>query len=201
MLRRLARYVAMEHGRAVRVWARLCNPDAYEHAEYLRRHGGIYAMGERVGITRGCTITDPALVRLGDNVLLSACTVLGHDGSVAVMNRAEGVRVDAGDVGVDIRDHVFIGWGAIIMPGVRIGPRAIVAAGAVVTDDVPEGAIVGGNPARVIGQWGEHVAKVVARTAQMPWGYLIAQRESAHDPAMEPQLLTLRQRRFFREVS
>lgn len=44
----------------------------------------------------------------------------------------------------------FVGGGAIVMPGVTIGDEAIVAAGAVVFDDVPSRCIVGGNPARVI---------------------------------------------------
>ena len=51
-----------------------------------------------------------------------------------------------------IGDDVWIGARAIILPGVHIGRGAIVSAGAVVTDDVPEYAIVAGNPARVIKQ-------------------------------------------------
>ncbi len=53
---------------------------------------------------------------------------------------------------VEIGDYVFIGPRAIIMPGVRIGKGAIVAAGAIVTKDVPEYAVVGGVPAKVIGE-------------------------------------------------
>ena len=53
---------------------------------------------------------------------------------------------------VEIGDYVFIGPRAIIMPGIKIGKGAIVAAGAVVTHDVPEFAIVGGVPAKVIGE-------------------------------------------------
>lgn len=49
-----------------------------------------------------------------------------------------------------IGNDVWIGHGAIIMGGVKIGDGAIVAAGAVVTKDIPKGMIVGGNPARVI---------------------------------------------------
>jgi acetyltransferase-like isoleucine patch superfamily enzyme len=53
---------------------------------------------------------------------------------------------------VDIGDYVFIGPRAIILPGVKIGRGAVVAAAAVVTKDVPEFAIVGGVPAKVIGE-------------------------------------------------
>lgn len=53
---------------------------------------------------------------------------------------------------VEIGDYVFIGPRVIILPGVKIGKGAVVAAGAVVTKDVPDFAIVGGVPAKVIGE-------------------------------------------------
>lgn len=53
---------------------------------------------------------------------------------------------------VEISDYVFVGPRVIILPGVKIGKGAVVAAGAVVTKDVPEYAIVGGIPAKVIGE-------------------------------------------------
>ena len=53
---------------------------------------------------------------------------------------------------VKIGDYVFVGPRAIILPGVTIGKGAVVAAGAVVTKDVPEYAIVGGVPAKIIGE-------------------------------------------------
>lgn len=56
------------------------------------------------------------------------------------------------DAPVEIEDYVFIGPRAIILPGVRIGKGAVVGAGAVVTKDVPEFAIVGGVPAVKIGE-------------------------------------------------
>lgn len=53
---------------------------------------------------------------------------------------------------VEIGDYVFIGPRVIILPGVHIGRGAVVAAGAVVTKDVPEYSIVGGVPAKIIGE-------------------------------------------------
>jgi acetyltransferase-like isoleucine patch superfamily enzyme len=51
---------------------------------------------------------------------------------------------------VAIGDHVWIGTGAVVLPGVTIGDGAVVGAGSVVTCDVPSGSVVAGNPARII---------------------------------------------------
>ena len=51
---------------------------------------------------------------------------------------------------IEIRDDVWIGGNVTVCPGVKIGNRAVIAAGAVVTKDVPEGCLVSGNPARII---------------------------------------------------
>ncbi|GIP47196.1 hypothetical protein J53TS2_07870 [Paenibacillus sp. J53TS2] len=51
---------------------------------------------------------------------------------------------------VNIGNNVWIGGRAVIVPGVTIGDNAVISAGAVVTKDVPNGAVVGGNPAKII---------------------------------------------------
>ena len=65
---------------------------------------------------------------------------------------SKGVRVAGRGIGKDIKigDGVWIGYGALILPGVKIGNKAIIAAGSVVNKDVEENTIVGGNPSKLI---------------------------------------------------
>src|SRR6478735_3056019 len=176
LLRHLVRTVAMRTGRLRPLYVRLCRPAGTEYAEYVRRHGELHSVGERCSILTSTQIADPALVRVGNNVHFSTCTLLGHDGCVAMLNHAYGVKLES--VGkIDIRDNVFIGYGAIVMPNVTIGPNAIIAAGAVVTRDVAEGDIVGGVPARPIGRVDDLVRRLRQKTGSLPWADLIEQRK------------------------
>ena len=100
-------------------------------------------------------------IECGDDVLVSwGVTVVDHDSHAIawegrvndVLNWAQG-RKDWDQVRtgkVVIEDRAWIGFNAIILKGVRIGREAVVAAGSVVTRDVPAGTVVGGNPARVL---------------------------------------------------
>jgi PAS domain S-box-containing protein len=59
-----------------------------------------------------------------------------------------------------IEDDVWLGTGAIILSGVRVGKGAVIGAGSVVTKPVPPGSIAAGNPARVVGRRGEHKREI-----------------------------------------
>jgi acetyltransferase-like isoleucine patch superfamily enzyme len=65
-----------------------------------------------------------------------------------------------------IHDNCFIGSGATIMPGVSIGPNAVVAAQSVVTCDVPPNTVVGGIPARVLMSVADYAEKSLAQTPE-----------------------------------
>ncbi|HSX88751.1 MAG TPA: acyltransferase [Pseudomonas sp.] len=198
LVKRGVAYIARSTGRGRSLYRRLCSPNAFEWADYLARWGGLHAVGESVRISLGCNITDPTLVRIGSNVTLADCTLLGHDGVIRILNARYDKKLDS--VGpIDIRDNCFIGYRAIIMPRVTIGPDSIVSAGAVVTKDVPPGMVVGGNPARVICTTDELVRKMEERCGSYPWIDIIRQRNGAYDAELEPKLLAIRRQHFFGE--
>jgi acetyltransferase-like isoleucine patch superfamily enzyme len=193
---RLLRYLAIKKGRAKSLYLKICRPRNDEYAEFLRYQGGLHAIGDHCLINPDVVITDPEYVSLGNNVCLSSCVLIGHDGSIAVLNRAYNKKLDF--VGkIDIKDNVFIGYGAIILPGVTIGPNSIIAAGAVVTKDVPEGQIVGGVPAVHISYIEDLVLKLEQKTKELPWAKLIEEREGSYDVSMEAELKKLRVKYFF----
>ncbi len=195
MLRNLLRAYTLRTNRLRGLYRRLCNPDGQAWAELLRRHGGLYAMGKDCEIQQNVAITDPAYVRLGNNVHLTGCTLFGHDGSAVMLKKAYGVALDK--VGrIDIGDNVFVGHQAIIMPGVAIGSNSIVAAGAVVTRDVPAGSIVGGVPARVIGTTQDYLARLQSDLETLPWRHHQAMQPECSAPA-SAELDQLRVRHFF----
>jgi acetyltransferase-like isoleucine patch superfamily enzyme len=177
------------------LYARLC-PNAKRWADYLRLHGGFESIGENCEINRDASFSDPYLIRLGNDVTLSSCSFIGHDGSIKQIYKATGLKVDA--VGkIDIKDNCFIGYRAVVLRNVTIGPNTIVAAGAVVTKSVPPNSVAAGVPARVIGTIEAVAEKLMDETRQLPWCDLIENRSSAFDAKVEPQLRAKRREYFW----
>ncbi len=200
LLKKIVRILAWRYGKFPSLYRKLCQPTGGEYAEYLRCHGNLREIGQHCSILTTTVFTDPAYVRIGNNVHFSSCTLIGHDGSIAMLNRAYNIKLDS--VGkIDIHDNVFIGFNAIILPNVTIGPNAIVAAGAVVTKDVAEGDIVAGVPAKPIGRVEDLVKKLQAKTQTLPWADLINLREGGFEPEIEPQLIQLRVSHFYGNTS
>jgi len=105
-------------------------------------------IGDHVYLNVMCTILDCNEVHIGQHVMIGPAVQIytpAHD--LQAEARIQGWEVAKPIV---IEDNVWIGGGAILLPGVSIGRNAVVGAGAVVTRDVPANAVVAGNPARVI---------------------------------------------------
>lgn len=133
---------------------------------FFYRASGI-KIGKGSTIHTGANFYDPKNITIGEDSIIGEGAVLDGRAKLSIGNHvdfASEVMVynsqhDINDENfnpvneeVAIGDYVFIGPRAIILPGVNIGEGAIVAAAAVVTKDVPPYAIVGGVPAKVIGE-------------------------------------------------
>jgi acetyltransferase-like isoleucine patch superfamily enzyme len=104
-------------------------------------------LGRNVFVNQGCRLDDISGIDIGDDVMLGPGVRLissGHPLDPALRRR----QVTAAPIVVG--RNVWVGAGATILQGVTIGDDAVVAAGAVVTGDVPAGVLVAGVPARVV---------------------------------------------------
>jgi len=113
---------------------------------FFTDHGLNLELADRVFINQGCTFLDYAGIRLGDGVLVApkvTFITVGHP----VDTDERRTWLTGGPI--DVAENVWIGAGATILPGVSIGRDAVIAAGAVVADDVPAGTLVTGQKATV----------------------------------------------------
>jgi maltose O-acetyltransferase len=111
-------------------------------------YGSNIAVGNKVYFNFNCVVLDPAPVLIGDNVLFGP--------AVQIYTATHPLDANERRIGLEfarpiqIGSNVWIGGGAIICPGVRIGARSVIGAGSVVTRDIPEEVFAAGNPCRTI---------------------------------------------------
>ena len=121
------------------------------HANWGGKH---VRLGNYVYANFNLTLVDDGNIDIGDNVMFAPnVTVITATHPVLPALREKGLQFN---VDVKICNNVWIGAGAIIMPGITVGENSVVGAGSVVTKDVPPNTVVVGNPARVLREIGEH---------------------------------------------
>ncbi|WP_426228679.1 sugar O-acetyltransferase [Pseudarthrobacter sp. DSP2-3-2b1] len=111
-------------------------------------YGSYISIGARTFINYNLTALDVGPITIGDDVQIGPnVQLLTPTHPVAPEPRRAKVE---GAKPITIADNVWIGGGAIILPGVTVGENSVVGAGTVVTRDVPANVVVAGNPARVL---------------------------------------------------
>ena len=123
-------------------------PDTDIRAPFLCDYGTYLHIGDRSFVNFGLVALDVVSITIGNDVqigpnvqLLTATHPIDPDLRRAKWEAAEPITIG---------DNVWLGGGAIVLPGVTIGPDAVIGAGSVVTRDVAAGVVAVGNPARVI---------------------------------------------------
>jgi acetyltransferase-like isoleucine patch superfamily enzyme len=122
--------------------------------------GSKYARYIGVKVGKNCRIyttkfgLEPFLIQIGNRVTItSGVRFITHDGSTWLMRDEKGRRFLYNKI--EIGNNVFVGVNSIILPGVKIDDNCIIAAGSVVTKSVPSNSIVGGVPAKIIGNFND----------------------------------------------
>ena len=110
-------------------------------------YGSNIRLGQRVFFNFNCVVLDVCEVTIGDFTLFGPAVQIytaTHPMNAGLRRRQEFARP------IRIGSDVWVGGGAILCPGVRVGSRSVIGAGSVVTRDIPAGVFAAGNPCRVI---------------------------------------------------
>lgn len=141
-------------------------PRARTRSKLLKRFNYFYKMGENVHFQPRILPANPELISFHNNIAVAADVhFINHDIVHKVFNGLNKGNFKSHLGCIEIMDNVFIGAHTIILPNVKIGPNVIIAAGSVITKDVPEGFIYGGIPAKPLGKFDDLVAKRLAESA------------------------------------
>ena len=110
-------------------------------------YGANIHLGERVFFNFNCVVLDVCVVKIGDFTLFGPAVQIytaTHPMNAELRRKQEFAKP------IEIGSDVWVGGGAIICPGVRIGSKSVIGAGSVVTRDIPGGVFAAGNPCRVL---------------------------------------------------
>lgn len=131
--------------------------NGWKKAEYLKSKNIFHKIGNHCFYQSTILPAEPFLVSIGNNVAISAgVRLITHSAAHSVYNYEDktNIYICKHDK-IEIHDNVYIGADAKINMGITIHRNVIVAAGAIVTHDVPENSVVAGIPAKIIGTYQE----------------------------------------------
>lgn len=155
---------------------------SYPYRFFLRKYYPI-TWAKKIGVNLGENVyiygnvqwsTEPWIITLGNNVhITNDVQFITHDGGSLILRQyTPDLEMTFPIV---VGDNVYIGTKAIILPGVTIGNNCIIAAGSIVTKNVPENSVVAGVPARVIETIDEYHEKAKAKSLHL--GHLVGKEK------------------------
>ena len=134
------------------------------HANWGGKH---VHMGNNVYANFGLTCVDDADIYIGDKVMFGPNVVIAtanHPINAELREKAYQYNKE-----VHIGNNVWIGAGAVIVPGVTIGDNSVIGAGSIVTKDIPANVVAVGNPCRVLREIGEYDRKYFYKNEEIDW--------------------------------
>lgn len=140
----------------------LFHRSGYQHGEYLKKHNAFHSVGRDCFFQPYNLPADAKYIRIGDNVVVASNVhFICHDVIHFMMNHMPGSSGEEKTYWgiIDIGDNVFIGANTTVLSDVTIGSNVIIASGSLINRDVPDGKVVGGVPARVIGETSDLLEK------------------------------------------
>lgn len=144
----------MDRNTLRKMWCYLI-PSAQKRTRFLIRKKVFKEVGDHFVFFPRKIPQDPQFIRFGNNVVVATEVMfINHD---IIHEMFNGISKDTSGGYmkhwgcIEVKDNVFLGAKSMIMPGITLGPNMVVAAGSVVTKDFSGGVVIGGNPARVIG--------------------------------------------------
>lgn len=143
-----------------------CGDNCYIQPPFFANWSGHHIhMGKNVYANFNFTVVDDGEVYIGDFVMIGPNVTIATAGHPVQPDlRRKGIQYN---LPVYIGDNVWIGAGAVILPGVHIGENSVIGAGSVVTRDIPANVIAVGSPCRVLREIGERDEKYYYRELEI----------------------------------
>lgn len=136
--------------------------ESNKRTKYIVKHNLFKSVGKNFFFQPRFIPADPELISFHDNVVVASnVTFITHDITHNMLNNMEGYNVnfEYNNGCIEVMNNVFIGSNSIILPNVRIGSNVIIAAGSIITKDIPDNSVVAGVPARVIETFDNYLEK------------------------------------------